>query len=254
MYDFAAWIKPPAPTDTAAADYWHESARPLTSLIFVLPLLVTYELGVIVLGPHAMRNGADAWLRLLLDHLGFGQYFILPVITCFTLYAWHHLSRREGTVHHRTFALMIVECAFLAFILLSLARLQFRVLGSIAITALPTPPTMATSTGVIGFLGAGIYEELLFRLMMLPVIAGALRFFGESSRVSMITAIFTSSLLFSAAHYESFIGYGEPLELTSFAFRCSAGIFFCLLFVYRGFGVAVGVHTLYDIYAGMIST
>src|SRR3990170_3082495 len=47
--------------------YWRESQRPLVSLAFVLPLLVVYEGGVLWLGPAAMRNGADVWLRQLLD-------------------------------------------------------------------------------------------------------------------------------------------------------------------------------------------
>ena len=62
-------------------DYWQQSRRPLTSLAFVTPLLIIYEAGVLWLGPQAMRNGADVWLRQLLDLLGFSQYFLLPVLT-----------------------------------------------------------------------------------------------------------------------------------------------------------------------------
>ena len=49
-----------------SGDYWHQSRRPLASLAFMTPLLVLYELGVLLLGSHAVRNGADVWLRQFL--------------------------------------------------------------------------------------------------------------------------------------------------------------------------------------------
>ncbi len=52
--------------------YWQQSRRPLVSLAFILPLLALYEGGVLLLGPSAIRNGADVWLRQLLDQLGLG--------------------------------------------------------------------------------------------------------------------------------------------------------------------------------------
>jgi len=255
--------------ETDESNYWHESARPLTSLIFVLPILACYEMGIVLLGPQAMRNGADVWLRLLLDGLGFGQYFVLPLLTCFVLYGWHHLSGRETSVDYRALVGMLLECALLAFVLLSLARLQTSFLTLLQgpglaqlpplannVSAVVAPATMAgpvASAGMVGFLGAGIYEELLFRLLLLPAIFAGLRWLGEPRRLSLRTAVLVSSLIFAAAHYQTFIGYGESLDLASFVFRCSAGIFFGILFVCRGFGVAVGVHSIYDILASMVS-
>ena len=72
-----------------SGDYWHQSRRPLASLAFMTPLLVLSELGVLALGSHAVRNGADVWLRQLLDLLGFSQYFLLPLLTVAIPLAWH---------------------------------------------------------------------------------------------------------------------------------------------------------------------
>ena len=36
--------------------YHQESRRPLASLVFVIPILVVYEAGGLMLGPQAMRN------------------------------------------------------------------------------------------------------------------------------------------------------------------------------------------------------
>ena len=59
------------PAGTFRGDYWQQSRRPLASLAFVTPLLAIYEFGVLWLGPQAMRNGADVWLRQWLDEIGF---------------------------------------------------------------------------------------------------------------------------------------------------------------------------------------
>jgi len=55
-----------------------------------------------------------------------------------------------------------------------------------------------------------------------------------------------SSFLFSAAHHIP--PYGDPLAVGVFTFRFLAGVFFGLLFWFRGFAVAAYPHALYDIY------
>mgnify|MGYP000968160151 CR=1 FL=1 len=37
-------------------NYWEESRAPLASLMFVTPLLLFYEFGVVLLGPEAVRE------------------------------------------------------------------------------------------------------------------------------------------------------------------------------------------------------
>ena len=79
------------PLKHLAERYWVESRRPLASLVFIAPLLVVYEAGVAWLGA---QNGADAFMRWLLDLLGFGQHLLLPALTVCILLAWHYLSRQ----------------------------------------------------------------------------------------------------------------------------------------------------------------
>ena len=110
---------------------------------------------------------------------------------------------------------------------------------------------------LVGFFGAGIYEELLFRLMLLPALMGLLRLSGFSLRASLITAVIVTSLIFAAAHYHidfEFAGrhfattHGEEFQWRSFTFRAIAGAYFSLLFAFRGFGIAAGAHALYDVF------
>ena len=111
------------------------------------------------------------------------------------------------------------------------------------------------SGGTIAFI-TGIYEELLFRLMLLPVVIAAVRACGLSPRASVVIGIIIVSLLFSAAHYRLDLAlgpwhlrssYGDSWSLFTFTFRFLAGVFFAILFQVRGFGIAAGTHALYDI-------
>jgi membrane protease YdiL (CAAX protease family) len=114
----------------------------------------------------------------------------------------------------------------------------------------PLRLSFSTSAGnVVGFLGAGIYEELLFRLILLSGVLWMLKRAGAAPRLRLVGAILLTSLLFAAAHY---VGpHGEPLHWFSFLFRFLAGVFFAVLFVYRGFGIAAGAHAGYDVLAGL---
>ena len=71
-------------------------------------------------------------------------------------------------------------------------------------------------------------------------VVGMRRFFA------LAVALGVSSFLFSAAHHIP--PYGDPLQLGVFTFRLLAGVFFGLLFWFRGFAVAAYTHALYDIY------
>jgi membrane protease YdiL (CAAX protease family) len=235
--------------------YWWQSRRPLTSLAFVLPLLVVYELGVLALGPSANRNGADVWLRQFLDLVGLPHYFLLPVLTVGLLLVWHHLNRDPWRVSMTVLQGMLVESILLAFALIGIANLQGSLVQTIALHEVTPTLSLRESSAaqffgrLVGFFGAGIYEEVLFRLAMLPTLQAVLKHLGATPVRAALGAILLTSLIFSAAHYVG--AYGDAFGWYSFLFRFVAGGFFAVLFVYRGFGIAAGTHALYDILVGM---
>lgn len=235
-------------------DYVSESRRPLVSLAFIAPLLALYEGGVLVLGAQAVRNGVDVWLRSLLDHLGLGHYFLLPVLTVALLLAWHHATRDPWQVSATTLYGMLLECGGLAMLLISLGYIQGAAMAALdqapAVAQIFPAERLRLLGRLIGFFGAGIYEEVLFRLMLLPAMVGLIALLGVRPTLGNLTAIAATSFIFSMAHY---VGpQGDTLEWYSFAFRFLAGGFFSVLFVYRGFGIAAGTHAAYDIIAGLI--
>ena len=156
-------------TQTDSNAYWEQSTQPLHCLVFVAPLLILYEVGIIWLGPSAMRNGADIWLREFLSHLGFGQYFFLPLVTCGLLLGWHHVTRCQWRLFPQVLSGMTCESF--------LVGLSIVVVGQMAgwlVWGTLTEDSASVSLGigstlphVLSFLGAGIYEELLFRLILL---------------------------------------------------------------------------------------
>jgi hypothetical protein len=243
----------------AAGGYLRQSRRPLVSLAFVVPLLLLYEGGVVILGTQAVRNGADVWLRQFLDTLGFSQYFLLPGLTVTLLLAWHHVARDRWQVPGIVVYGMFVECAIWALLLVALARIEGLAArfaleaGGSAETALAVPWSLSARGAflgrMLGYIGAGVYEEMLFRLLLLPPVACAARWLGARPELRVAGAVILTSLIFSGAHY---IGpHGDSFDVFTFLFRFSAGAVFAVLFIYRGFGIAAGTHALYDIFVGI---
>ena len=236
-------------TDAAAeTGYWAVSRAPLTSLVFALPLVVAYEGGVLLLGRGTPRNGADVWLRQALDALGFGSYFLLPTLTIVGLLAWHHVEHDRWRVGAGVLAGMALECGLWAAVLVGLARLQQRLWPDFLPLSM-APDGAGVLARIIGFCGAGLYEEVLFRLLLLPAVAWVLMRLGAGPGTAAAWSVLGTSCLFSLAHYVGPLG--DTFDLYSFVFRMLAGVFFAVLFLARGFGIVAGTHAAYDLFVGL---
>jgi hypothetical protein len=222
-----------------AENYWAESRRPLVSLVFILPMMLIYELGSWFYG---IENGAEAWMRHLLDMMGFGQHLFLPFLIVAMLLGWNFLTRQPWRFSPGVLWPMAVEALLLAVCL----RIILYVQGSLVLSL------GETGKNAISYLGAGLYEELLFRLLLLSATVWLIRTVWPERTKSMMLAILASSLLFSAAHYSFINPAGEDFSAFSFLFRFVAGVFFAVLFIYRGFGITAGAHALYDILVGIL--
>jgi membrane protease YdiL (CAAX protease family) len=95
-------------------------------------------------------------------------------------------------------------------------------------------------------IGAGLYEELVFRLILMGGMFWAgVRGLNWPGWLSAIAALLISSLAFSAVHHVGSLG--EPFVLGVFMFRFFAGIVLAVIFYARGFAVAVYTHAIYDV-------
>ncbi len=235
-------------------DYLQATRHPWPCLLFLLPFLAAYELGVQHLGggqPEALRNGADNWLRLGLGAAGLRQPFWPPALFLAVLLLWNYRRRddRPGDPVGVLSGMAIESIAF-ALGLWAVSRGLGPLIDYFGLE-LNAGPTGNPALGqFVTFLGAGLYEELLFRLLFFSGLLGLLRRGGASTLLSVALAALLSAVLFSAAHH---VGpYGEPFEGYHFLFRTLAGVYFALLYQLRGFGIAVGAHACYDVVVGVV--
>jgi len=98
------------------------------------------------------------------------------------------------------------------------------------------------------YLGAGIYEETLFRLLLLPAIYGLGLLVGLGKKPAAVIAVIGSAALFALAHHVG--AAGEPYSAARLLWRSVGGVFFAVVLVTRGFGIAVGSHAAFDILVG----
>lgn len=236
----------------ADGGYWAETRQPLVCLVFLAPLLVIYEWGVLTMGgsqPELIRNGADYWMRSWLSQLGLTQTFLLPALIVGTLLLWHLVLKHPWKFSGETLLGMLAESLLFAFCLIILGQLQ-----DLAFQHLPEDLMLfiehESASRVVSFVGAGVYEEVMFRLLLLPLCYLLFRGMLLEVRASALLAILSTSLIFSLAHYVG--ASGDQFSLFSFTFRTVAGLFFAGLFFLRGFGITVGAHATYDVIVGVM--
>jgi len=249
-----------------------------------MPLLIGYEALAAFLSTGRtaeLRNGADVLLRELFLTVAGRRYAPLAFgITVIGLSVWYILRDLRGAraaLKGWVFLAMLGEAALLALCFGTvIGWLTAHVIGVVGTRnaadvfaaqwlggAGPGPAwvtrilgggggqTIAsapTATKVMLALGAGVYEELVFRVLLVSAFAFiGRRLFRWRPLVAAGVAALLSAVIFAAFHY---IGpYGDPLRLDSFVFRFIGGLAFSVLYVARGFGITAWTHTLYDLLA-----
>lgn len=223
------------------------------SLLFAFPLLLLYEAGALYIagsGGAGFRNGADVLLRTLLAVGGLEGTAgaTLVVITVAGVLVILERRRRPVALKAGPFFGMVVESVFYA----SLLGVVIGTVTQWLIEGVPLPmaqgglSSLSVTEGLVLSLGAGLYEELVFRVIIAGGIFGIFRASGLASGRAGFFAVLLSALVFSGFHY---IGpYGDPWALASFLFRFLAGVAFSVLFLTRGFGIAAWSHALYDVF------
>jgi hypothetical protein len=242
--------------------YWKASRAPRYALSFALPLLVLYETMAAILPraeTHGVRNGADVLLKSVFLALGGRRGLIafgVVLVGAGAALVWRDLRRSGWRLRAGYFLGMLAESVAYALVFGTVVGLLTSVvLGGIPLLALVqgTPPA-TTAVGRLGLptqlmisLGAGLYEELLFRVLLVAALARLGRGgFGWSAGAAGAFATLVGALVFSAFHY---VGpYGDPFELGSFTFRAIAGVLFSALYLLRGFGITAWTHALYDVF------
>jgi hypothetical protein len=240
--------------DRRRVRYWKATRHPWPCLVFLIPLLVVYEVGVLWLGgthPETIRNGVDTWLHWGLEAVGLAELYWPPVLIVVVFLAWSWNRWRDrprdllgiGTG-------MGMESLLFAGGLFGLSRALGPLLDSLGIPLAGPLRVDPVVIQVVTFVGAGIYEEVMFRLGLFTGLNWLLQRAGMPAFLAVLVAAPGAAMIFSAAHH---VGpYGEAFDGYAFLFRTLAGLYFTVVFQLRGFGVAVGAHACYDVLVGVV--
>ncbi|MBB6429961.1 CPBP family intramembrane glutamic endopeptidase [Algisphaera agarilytica] len=244
--------------------YWERTLWPLQSLYFLLPLLLGYELGAVMFAPEGDERlpqiYAERMLGRFFEWTGVTGYYLPGIATAVILLCWHFARRDPWKPEPRLYLVMLIESAILAAPLFIFSIMMTR------------PPTEATAMvgaagwlpmlasgldgveswrqGVIFSIGAGIYEELVFRLIVIALVHMLLSdVLALPKSWSAGGAIAISAILFALYHpFDSHYPWQwDSLEWGRFAFYTLAGLYFAAIYVYRGFGIVAATHALYDV-------
>jgi hypothetical protein len=229
----------------------HDPRNLLTSLILVFPLFLIYQVGVLYTLP--MLNGADFLTVFLFRNVGLttsGYLGWTAAVTAAFAVGVIVLRRRqqfdlglvwrvllESAIYALTMGSLIV------FVMTKLFGISPRLAGGVA--------DQGFATRIVMSLGAGVWEETVFRLGLLAGLTALFeRVVGLRRALAALLGLVISSVLFSAMHHIP--PYGDPFAIGVFTFRVLAGACFGLIFWFRGFAVAVYTHALYDLYVLLI--
>lgn len=203
------------------------------SVVLIFPLLLAYEIGVLFCG---QVNGADVVTRALYATLGSRTLYLLLHAALAALFlVWIRKAGRWDSLRLEVFAPVALESLIYALTLgAAINLLLTRVLGM----------AIGGAT-IVSALGAGVHEELVFRLGLLAGMVTFLRGGGTDRRVCVLLAFLFSAPLFALAHHAG--THGEPFTIHAFAFRTLAGLAFGAIFWFRSLAHAVYAHALYDL-------
>lgn len=232
-------------------DYVQSTRALPVNLLFLAPFVLIYE-AALVATRCPVENAAAAWLRSLLLGLGntglllasaaLGGAFLLAVL----------VRARQAPGERHIYGGMLLEGTVYGLLLGGGAQLLAHTLpmGKVVPLAAASSPTLDNLSCTLRDLGlavgAGVFEEIVFRGLLLAGIFAVLRHGLTTDRwTGAVIALLASAYLFSAYHHWG--AYGEPYHAAVFAFRFSAGLILGAMFLTRGLGIAALAHGVYDV-------
>lgn len=258
--------------------YFERTAKPIYALVYLLALIVFYELGLFLLNSDVFTRPLGevpgvvvsfAWVYNALKLVGFnnqGAWVGAPVVVLATLIIWQLISNTKLSIRINDFFPMTLECLMWSVPLIILSLWINRMIVPETYMPVPALPQAMLSTGsnsnfmisIVAGIGAGIYEELFFRLYLIMILVLFMRKFLAMPEIrANCFAIVISALLFSLHHHIYFLGgsmqFGEPFMAAPFIFRFIAGMYLAILFGLRGFGVVAATHAYHNVLAAVIN-
>ncbi len=216
------------------------------SFLIALPLFIAYEVLIVFANNgefNQVRVGAEVWMKRILTGLGGNGLIGLGIaVLVVGIGVILYERKKKIPIHGRYFGLMILESIGYAVVL---GILVGSTVGALFNITAPQVSEMDFGMQLALSLGAGLYEELLFRVILVGGLFWVLAALVKGKNVAYILAAVIGALLFSWVHYIGALG--DAFTLSSFTFRFLFGLALNALFLARGFGIAAWTHALYDV-------
>lgn len=219
---------------------------PLQSVLFILPALIVYELGLFFFNHSditGIRNGADVLMRHFYAMFGlYGFYaFAASLLLAIGITFWvEYHGHGRITLEPRYYLWMAGESLLYGAVL-------FIVLSEVAAINIQIPPLFEPGVWqrVVLAIGAGIYEEFVFRVLVVSGVATLVSLgLKWSKTAAYVLGILVSAGIFAWFHYVGV--YGDVFQVRTFLLRMLAGVLLSVLYVLRGFGITAYAHIVYD--------
>ncbi|MEZ7892408.1 MAG: CPBP family intramembrane metalloprotease [Candidatus Wallbacteria bacterium] len=227
--------------------YFPSVRKPVYNFLFILPLLVLYEFLIIATGTP-IRNGADVIVKLFFNAIGIKTVigFTLIIVSLYAFLVFSDKKSKDEKIYPIFFVFMLAESIMYAMILGPIvSKLTQKVIPQLASLSMGDSAFTFTEKLIVS-LGAGIYEEFVFRYFLISLFIYIFtKFFDLKYYHAGAFAIFWAALIFSAFHYIGSLG--DQFDVASFVFRFIAGVILSILYFMRGYGIAVYTHAIYDL-------
>ena len=225
-------------------NYFDYSKELIVGIFFILPFLFLYEIICFFYfryESYQIRNTADIIIHDFFKLFGPYQqltYSISLFIVVFIIFFYSSRKKVNFNINSRFLFLIAVEGLFFGIILVLL-------LNNINIFSLENFYQNSLILNIYLCFGAGIWEEVLFRLLFYNfILLFFMKLLNRYTFFSYFFSILLCSLLFSYFHY---VGEGSDiLTFSSFFFRFLGGLYLTVLYQLRGFGVTCMCHLSYD--------
>ena len=224
--------------------YFSTSRSYFYSFLFTIPLFFVYEISILFLSKDdiiVVRNGADFLMRNILESFDIYGLYALGFVFFFGFalsFIFFIKADKKKELKSNFLFFMFIESVLWSFILyLMLSKFML---------VLMNPMGKMILQQVTLAIGAGIYEEFLFRVLLIAGLTRLLGFIFLWKQLSRkIVALIISGGIFSAFH---FMGeYGDFFSMELFLLRSFAGIILGVLYLFRGFGITAYTHSIYDL-------
>jgi hypothetical protein len=231
--------------------YFKKTRSHFFGLLSILLLLVIYETSwsqIYADQQVQIRNNAQIMIQRTLWFMGIRSNLFLWAVYLLALVWAFWLAKKQDLLDFKFvyFPYSIFESTLYALLVGIIAgQLAIRP-NNVTMLALQSPAVDATfGAKLTRALGAGIYEELLFRFILVSLLLWIFEKLVKAKKlVYTLLAVAISAVLFSAFHY---LGGREAPSMESFTYRFYAGALLGVLFVVRGIGVAAYTHSIYNL-------